>query len=476
MNSFNSKIEPGKNSSIDTFNVLSLILFVSIPMLYFLLDYKPLPVIVIAGSFFLIFASIQILELTGRIELIFAFLILFISFYGFSSFPGSNFTEVNNYAILAFLYLLLLITFIFSRPQEYLSPNLSNTDKNILFVFTFFFFISIITNFKDLTEILGLGKIITIILSAFLMCGYIPGLILERRKTFTIFLKALVYFGIITGIFGVITIFFPYVNSFNVYPGTSISYFKHPNATATIYNFTVPAALFFLFFRRNEISTYEKFVYTFGIALMFFNVLFTLSRTGIVSMGIIFLIMSFSYSRKIFFISLLSLPVLLIYTLSGFLTSKGTSTAIGRIGLLATTIEMFNSSGIGKLLGHGSYSTIKIFEKIKISLNVSDENNVPHNVLVYFVLQFGLLPAIPLFIFLFKTFYKSVKKLSQSKSKDVLSLSAAVCLSILFKNMGEDLLFFPEFILFHLFLVFFGFILIVLNNNFIFNSLEWKKS
>ena len=140
MNSFNSKIEPGKNSSIDTFNVLSLILFVSIPMLYFLLDYKPLPVIVIAGSFFLIFASIQILELTGRIELIFAFLILFISFYGFSSFPGSNFTEVNNYAILAFLYLLLLITFIFSRPQEYLSPNLSNTDKNILFVFTFFFF------------------------------------------------------------------------------------------------------------------------------------------------------------------------------------------------------------------------------------------------------------------------------------------------------------------------------------------------
>ena len=452
-------------SQYSLFNICLLILFTMVPVMFFALDYKPLPVVVIAGLFLFVFISYLIIEITGRVELIFAFLILLFSFHGFSSFPGSNFTEINNYGILAFLYVLLLVVFIFSRNQEYLRLNLSSRDKSLLLLFLLFFTVSIFYNAKDLTEPLGLSKIILLCLSFPLMCGYIPGLLIENKKTLNIFLKSLVYFGILSGIFGFITMIYPEINRFNLYPGTAISFFKHPNATATIYNFTVPATLYFLFFKRKEISVMEKSIYMFGLLLMFFNVLFTLSRTGIFSMCLIFLIMSYSYSKKLFFTSLLLAPILLIFALFGFFTSKGASTAIGRVGLLATTIEMFNSSGAAKLLGHGSYSTIKIFEKIKISLNVADENNVPHNVLVYFVLQFGLLTAVPFFLFIFKSMFRALLKLSKSVNKNLLSVSVAVCFSVFFKNMGEDLMFFPEFILFHLFLIFFGFILIIINNN-----------
>jgi len=447
------------------FFVLTLLICVSLPLSYLLTnaDFRP-AALIFFGLFGILLVEL-ITEYTGKLEFFFLFIIIALSFHGFSSFPGSNFTEVNNYIILGVLYSLLSVIYLFDADKRKISPGLSSLDKLLLLAAFIFFIVSVLYNSQDLMTLKGAGKLAVIFFGGFVVSGFLSGVLLKDRNTLDIFLKGLVYFGIAAGLYGFATMVNHSLNSFNQYPGYAISFFKHPNATSSIYNFTIPPALYFLIFRKQDVSAIEKVIFGFGIFLMTFNVLFTFSRIGILSVALIFIIMMFGYSRKVFYAMLAIIPGLIYFVLLGFLTSKGASTAIGRVGLLATTIEMFTSSSNGQMWGYGTTSTIEIFERTKYSLKVTDLNNVPHNFIMYFILQFGLFVTVPLFLFIFRIFGKAASRIFKMTGDPVLVMSAAVCYSIVSKNMFEDLLFFPEFILFHLFLIFFGFMIFLTGKN-----------
>lgn len=454
-----------KNLKLNYFLILSVSFLISCPLIYFLSNYKSSIVALIILPFVLGFLFLVVYEYTNRIDLFFSFAIIFASFYGFSSLPANYYFEHYNYIFLCLLYIILLTVKQFSEFNSNLVLKYSVYDKTLLLAFFVFFIVSVFINSNDLFTVFGFSKILLLLLSAYLFCNYIPNSLMQNKKLLEIFLKSLIYFGIVSGTYGLLTMVSVSFNANNINPGTAISFFKHPNATSSIYNFTIPPALYFLFFKKDRISQSEKIIFFSGILLMIFNLLFTFSRSGILSIGIVFLIMTYSYSKKLFYSSVILLPIIIIFSISTFFTSKGAGTAIGRLGLLATTIEMFNSSRTGTLWGFGTLSAETIFEKIKISLNVPDENNVPHNVFVYFILQFGLITAIPLFIFFFKTVFKSIIR-NFKTDNHILTLSIAICLSLVVKNLAEDLLFFPEFIIFHLFLIFFGFMVIITNRNY----------
>jgi hypothetical protein len=394
-----------------------------------------------------------------EIDYFFSFIILSIALYNFTNFPLHS--ELNEvlYPILTFTFVIIILGWFFRGriyPKNYIRfKKYSNLDVLFLFIFFVLFSISVVYfNSQDLTTIKGFFKLTTILFGFYFFFSYLPTILLNDDISLLFFLKSLGFLGTITALIGLITVFievFP-----TEYGGTAISFYQHPNATASIYNFSIPVLLFLILKIKNKITKFERSIFFWGLVLNFLGLLFTFSRSSIISVLLVLLIFMYNYSKKALIGIMIVLPVASAVAISDFFTSKGTVTAVGRLGLIATTLEMLNSSKQGALWGFGTISTIPIFNSFKVALGVFDQNNVPHNVFIFYILQFGLISFIPLFIYLMKLFVTSAFKFVRNKADDYLVLSFAVCFPMLVKNMFEDLVFFPEFILFYLFLFFLG--------------------
>jgi hypothetical protein len=171
-------------------------------------------------------------------------------------------------------------------------------------------------------------------------------------------------------------------------------------------------------------------------------------------------ILTYYKSKKSVLIILLVLPFTLIFSLSDFFVSKGTGTIFGRAGLMATTISMLTASQAKLFWGYGIISTTKVFEDIKLSLNVPDLNNVPHNIILYSILQFGLISTIPLVILVLTFIFKGIVNFFKNRFSVQQLLGFSIFMGLIVKNMGEDLVLFPEFPLYYLLLVFIGITLV----------------
>ena len=159
-----------------------------------------------------------------------------------------------------------------------------------------------------------------------------------------------------------------------------------------------------------------------------------------------------------FYLMLASAPVFFVFFIQGVFTSKGAGTAFTRFGLLLVAYEMLKNN---ILWGYGIISTIPTFERLKIASSVLDQNNTPHNSFLYLILQIGILAVIPITIVVLSVFLKTTKKVINKGTDPLLLISYCVCFSMIFKNMFEDLLVYPEYFLYNIFWVFWGLMILV---------------
>lgn len=427
------------------------------------------------NSYFVIFISlaaafillISLVFLTKVENVVYAisFFILIFSYYSFTIAPYSANTEQGAFFVIGSLIFIAIALLISDNFPEKIRIKFTRFDKFlIIIIYTSLVFSNLVINQSEITEAQGILKMISVGGSFILFANYFPCFLYYRKDLLITFLKIIVYIGILSGIVGIFTIIYPELIPGNEYPGLSTSFYKHPNATSSIYNFTIPLTIWFLIFKKEELLTIEKLIFTLGIIISVVSLFFTFSRFGIAMVLLSAMILFFRYSKKLFFIVLIFIFISSSFIIANFFTTKGSITVLGRIGLVETAFEMYKDN-THLLFGYGGISTKLIYENVKYSLGVTDLNNSPHNIILYSILLYGLFFTVALFIFFLKYYFNSLYYFFRYKVSELAILSLSVCSGLLFKNMGEDLLFFQEFFMWYLFLIFFGFMIIELDKS-----------
>lgn len=388
------------------------------------------------------------------------FIILAYSFYAFTTGPYTADAEKNAFFIIGPLIFIALISAFVGQKPKTVEVYLTFTDRVLLIFIMFFLFISeFIINSEEITEDQGILKFISVGGSLILFAYYFARYLYSNENVLILFLKIWVYIGIASGVFGLMTVVNPGLIPNNDYPGLATSFYKHPNATSSIYNFTIPITIWFVIFKKDKISFLEKWVFSAGAFISFVALFFTMSRFGIAMVFLSGMILFYKYSRKIFFATIVLMLVSSSFLVANFFSSKGSLTVFGRVGLLQTALEMFKDD-THFLFGYGGIITKKVFEDTKFSIGVGDLNNSPHNIILYSILLYGVFFTVSLFIYFLKYYFASLKDFLKYNVSSLMVLSLSVVSGLFIKNMGEDLLFFQDAFMWYLFLVFFGFLMI----------------
>lgn len=388
---------------------------------------------------------------------IFVFLIIFLSFYSFTIAPYSRNLEEGAF----FVYSpLIFLTLIILYSANYTTQNFNLSDKILIFIiFSSLLISTFIINPEEISEPQGILKMICTGGSLLLFFNFFPMYLYNNSQILEKFIKIIAFIGIVSAIFGILTVVNPGLKPNNQYPGLAISFYKHPNATSSMYNFSIPILCWLIFLKRKENSAIEFVIYISGLFISIVALLFTFGRFSIVSVFISLMIIFYRSSRKLFLLAIVFIISASSYFIANFFTSKGSLTILGRFGLAETAFEMYNKS-MNFLFGYGGISTREIFENVKFSLGVLDPNNNPHNIILFSILLYGIFFSLALFGFFFKYYLKSVVLFFKSNVSDLFVLSFSICTGMFLKNMAEDLLFMPEFFMWYLFLIFFGFLFI----------------
>jgi hypothetical protein len=422
-----------------------------------------IPVILILALSLIFFFSSTYDFILKKIEIefndyIFSLSFLFISILSFSFLPTSVGFPTGGILTLAGISIVYLLTKNINNKSSVTHLKINNAfEKILLGAFFLFIFVSmIVVNFKDFVTPQGFSKCFIFIFGGYFFGYYIPKLFFLNKNFINLFVKFIFYIGFSASIFGIITLLVPKINPTNELPGTAISFFMHPNATAFLYCYTIPCALYLIFFEKNK-TDIEKLFFSAGFYLMIFNQILTISRSGFAGVCIGIIIFFMFYSRKYFYLLLLILPVAYVFFVSDFTASKGAGTLIGRVGLLATAYTMLTDSNSGLLWGFGTSSIFDLFEDVKLSLGIADSHNYPHNSIVFYILQFGLISAIPLFFFFFFKIGKAIRMLfKRYENFGILLLAVTIIISTFIQAIFEDFVLFPEYYMFHFFMLFFG--------------------
>lgn len=444
--------------------VLVLVLVFSLSFLDLILYNSFLILFVSIVLTFTLLASYLLFNYIQKIVLFTSFLILLYSFYCFTIAPYSKELEENAFFTLGALMFLSIVILFAGFQSDQIKMNFSGFDKFLIVtVFITLFVSNTIVNPEELTEPQGMLKMVTLGGSLIIFGNYFSCCLYENKNILKIFLKIIVFVGLFSGIFGIMTIVNPGLIANNQYPGLATSFYKHPNATSSIYNFSIPVTIWFLVYKSKELVFLEKLIYSAGLIISLVALAFTFGRFGIAMVFLSSLILIYKYSKKLFFTIIIIALISFSFIIANFFSTKGSMTIIGRIGLLETAFEMLKDT-VHLLFGYGGITTKLVFENIKFSLSVGDPNNNPHNIILYSIILYGVIFSAALFLLFFKYYLKAFYTFIRSKPSDLFILSLAVCSGLFFKNMGEDLLFFQEFFMWYLFLIFFGFLVIEINS------------
>jgi hypothetical protein len=394
-------------------------------------------------------------ESVGDFDFIAIIFILIVTFYSMTIFPGAGLLFHTSVIPVAILYLIWFIKFFdFSFLEIRIRPA---SLFGLLFVLTFFtLFLSIVIfNFKDLLKPLGISKAIAYIGSVFLFGYCIAKWINYDHRVFLKIVRGLVYSGLISSLIGIVTIF-ANINPTATIPNTAISFWSHVNLPTFLYVFTVPCALYIIYFEKRTITYSQRVFVYFALLVMVINVFFTFNRSGIIAMIAGIIIMTFFYSRKLFFSLILFIIPLASFILS-LLVSKGTGTVLSRLQLYFVALEMMRSSFSGFLFGFGMETNFQIFERIKNSNMIYDSHNYPHNSYVFFILSFGFIPLVFMLMTLFGLLFKGIKSAFLFKNKDVsIYLPITIFISVMIYALFEDFFLFTDNFMYYLVLLFLG--------------------
>jgi len=383
--------------------------------------------------------------------------------YAMTVLPGWTILNKNSVIVVALCY---FIWFISKFNFSFLVKKMKNFSFwNAVFVLQVLSLVLsiLVFNLKDFFQLIGFAKIIVLTGSAVFFGLYIPSKINQNPELMQFIVKGLVYSGLFASIGGLITII-SNVNPYSSIPNSAISFFAHVNLPTFLYMFSVPAALYSIFFRKNDTTVYFRFLLFVSVILMILNVFFTYNRAGIIAISVGIGVLTLFYSRKILIgMAILVVPMLSVIT-TIFLT-KGTATVLSRLSLYLVAFEMMQSSLIGFLFGFGIETNYLIFHKIKIANSVIDMHDYPHNSYIFFILQFGVIPlALTLLSFLI-LLYKVFSLILKKKGDNQIYLSLSIVLSVAIYALFEDFFLFPENFMYHFVWLFLGILYVKIKSN-----------
>lgn len=395
-----------------------------------------------------------------------------LSTYCLTIFPGSEQLRVPLFVMLSVFYVIYFINrFDFESFLKGRQPRIK-IDRVIIVVLSILFAFSVILfNIHDLLSVNGLSKVVAVAFGCVFYCYFLPGVAINKPEIVRLTLGFIIVLGIITGITGIIFS----LAGININPAARAaapSFFLHPNSAAFAYTFSAPVLIYILMFEKEATSRDVRIIIFAGLAIVCVGLLLTLSRAGYLALMVSTFTMLFFKSRKHFLISIIAFALLYYFVLHSFIIAKGTVSSISRLGLLYSAVELLKSSRTGLLWGFGSISVFDTYADYKLQLGPLLENiPYPHNSILFFTMQFGLLSLIALmtyFIVLIGRTLRILKDRTLDNKRLILPLSVAT--GIFAQSLLEDTVLFPEFFVFHFYLVFIGAMVYAKNDYFAFRK------
>jgi len=279
-------------------------------------------------------------------------------------------------------------------------------------------------------------------------------IIFSDDEKFYNFLKVIVYFAVADAIFAIFSKFtgFRYSTSF---PSHSLGFFSHPNTHSFVFTISLPV-LFFLYFDKKIRLSF----FLISLFLLAYNLMTTYSRTGMIITAFAVLLVTFFYSKKVFFISVALILVSASIVVANINAVK-TDSSLSRALLILAAIQMILESPFHFFWGYGLFEAIEVFKTEKVFLGSLEIVVDPHNLILLLGIQFGMLvPLISLVIYFYviiKSFL-SIKKLKKTENFKKIILALSLCLGLFLQNMFEDIIVYPEYFVMPIFLVFLGYL------------------
>ncbi|MDX2129841.1 MAG: O-antigen ligase family protein [Chloroherpetonaceae bacterium] len=228
---------------------------------------------------------------------------------------------------------------------------------------------------------------------------------------------------------------------FASYPLMVSTFGSHPNLSALTYLVSIPVVLVIITspeFKKLPISI--RLILFFITGLMAFALIFSYSRGSLLAVVAASAFLLYYRSRKSFiWIFVVIIPIAL-YFASSFLTSKGTASTISRGVLYFISYKIITSSPTNLLFGTG-LDVYTLFTAQREEFGLKDTAPSPHNVYVFFMIEFGLIGATLFYAFLIATIVRLVRWLKSNRSSqyfEVMILFGTILFGISIHQLFED--------------------------------------
>lgn len=391
-------------------------------------------------------------EITLSEKLVFIF--IGVNTYAMSIFPFSNLVFDT---IFYFQYTLFAIFLIVDfKIGKFLNLRISlkrGGNKLLLFLLSAFIFSSLIVNSNN-HDIASIVKLFAYIIVFYLFFVYLSGIFYFDIEKFNKFLNVVVILAVINSIFGFFSLFVGFAENKATY-GYLTGFLYHPNSAGFVYSISIPI-VFYNYFEK-KIS-----FYTFALiaGFLFIALLYTFSRSAYIAAIISVLLLIYFKSKKALVLSIIAFVLMFFLVIGDFLASKGGLSSVSRLLLFYTAFDMI-TSGTGPFLwGYGIIKSLEIFTVERLFFGSFENVIDPHNFILLLGIQFGMVMTFVYILFITTILISAqlYKKYLSPEKRRLSELSFSLIIGLLIQNMFEDIIVYPEFFLFPIFLVFLGYL------------------
>ncbi|MBM4157963.1 MAG: hypothetical protein FJ216_04180 [Ignavibacteria bacterium] len=393
---------------------------------------------------------------TFTIEHKIVFFYLIFRVFAVSIYPSILDIKADSYLFdLVFLYFFLIANF---HPYKFLNLrfNVKNyTEKFLIITIFFVIFSTFYINIENNLNIQAIGRVTIYLFQFYILYFFLAKELNDDKNLFEKFLNGILIFCTISSIFSLLSLHFGY-NSEGRKFVSSVGFFLSPNTTSFVYTFAFPILSYKYLIRKISLLPFILL-----LVLFLYCLLFTYSRAGFVGCLTTILILTFFHSKRYFIITL---ALLIITTSSLFLDILllKSDSSLSRSLLTLTAVGLITHDVNTLLWGYGTSYATKIFEDQK-SLYGNFELNVstPHNFILLFILQYGIITLLPFLFFLINLIFRGIRIrsiINDDQRKKGIELSVSIILGLIAQNLFEDVFVMPEFPVMPLVLVFLGYL------------------
>lgn len=397
-------------------------------------------------------------EITLSEKIVFIFIA--VNIYAMSIFPFSN--RVTD-GIFYFQYTLFAIFLIVDfKIKHFLNFRLSlkkSGNKLLFILLSVFIFSSLIVSSNNY-DAQSLIKLFAYIIVFYLFFVYLSGIFYNDFGKLNKFLDAVVIFAIINSLFGFFSLFVGFAENKATY-GYLTGFLYHPNSAGFVYSISLPI-VFYKYFEK-KISFYT---FLMVVGFLFIALLYTYSRSAYIAAIISILLLIYFKSKKVLVLSVIAFVLIFFLVIGDFLASKGGLSSVSRLLLFYTAYDMI-TSGTGPFLwGYGIIRSLEIFTVERLFFGSFENVIDPHNFILLMGIQFGMVMTFVYLLFISTILFSSqiCKKYLSSEKRGFTELSFSLIIGLLIQNMFEDIIVYPEFFLFPIFLIFLGYLYYSMNS------------